>query len=125
MTWTLAIFICGCAVLAFIGWAIVAGGAARQVEDQPSLGYPWWLGGEKPKAAEPVVLPKAKRMRGPLMDGFCPDCREPGVYLTRTGHPNRRYHSLEVCYARVAAEREREAHLEATWPPAPDDKAVA
>jgi hypothetical protein len=63
--------------LAWFGWAIVAGGNMRQVE-------------------ESTPLPMPRRKRGPLTEAFCPVCHAPGVYMTKAGLPNRRYH---VCQA--------------------------
>jgi len=52
--------------------------------------------GSKPREAEEAdATPKPKRTRGRLADGFCPVCRQPGVYLTKAGQPNRRYHRCE------------------------------
>lgn len=84
-------FIGGCAVLAFCGWAIVCGGAMRQVE-------------------APHPLPVVRKARGPMREGFCPYCQRPGTYLTHAGIPNRRYH---VCQPAAV-----QAHV---WPPAPAD----
>ena len=55
--------------------------------------------------------PPARKPRGPLADGFCPVCHAPGVYLTKAGGPNRRYHTCEPPAV--------QAHV---WPPAPADQ---
>ena len=67
--------------IAWFGWALVAGGSLRQVE-------------------ESTPLPMPRRKRGPLTEAFCPVCGQAGVYLTKRGLPNRRFHS---CAASVNA----------------------
>ena len=71
---TLSLFCLGCAALAFVAWGIVHGGTSKP---------------------EPP-MPMPRRKRGPLTEAFCPVCHAPGVYMTKAGLPNRRYH---VCQA--------------------------
>jgi len=78
---TVSLFALGCAVLAFVGWAIVHGGAMT------------------PSPAPPAPMPRRKR--GPLTEAFCPVCGQAGVYLTRAGQPNRRYHPARDCAGRL------------------------
>ena len=71
--YTLSLLLTFGAAVAFLGWLIVRGGTLK----------------EAPAPPEPA---KAKRTRGPLMDGCCPECGMPGVYLTKAGKANARYH---------------------------------
>jgi hypothetical protein len=74
MTWlTIVLFLLGCAVLAFVVWAVVRGGTLM------------------PGPALPASMPRRKR--GPLTEAFCPVCGQAGVYMTKRGLPNRRFHS--------------------------------
>jgi hypothetical protein len=38
-----------------------------------------------------------RKARGPLRDGFCPKCGEPGTYLNKDGTANRRFHTESMC----------------------------
>lgn len=78
---TLSLFLLGCAVLAVA-----------------FLGATGRLGRRKGDQTIPPVLAPAKAKRGPLADGFCPACHAPGVYLTKAGGPNRRYHRCPPSY---------------------------
>jgi len=67
---SLSLFALGCAVLAFLGWAIVAGGNMRQVEQETDLARP-------------------KRV---YIRGLCVYCGEV-VVLRQDGEPHARFHS--------------------------------
>jgi len=87
--------------IAWFGWAIVAGGSLRQVE-------------------ESTPLPMPRRKRGPMAEGYCPNCQEAGVYMNKDGTPNRRHHSVARCERLRAAwlTPEQVAALPThTWPP--------
>jgi len=106
---SLSLFALGCAVLAFLGWAIVAGGNMRQVE-------------------ESTPLPMPRRKRGPLNEAFCPVCGQAGVYMTKRGLPNRRFHSCaasvnvpSVLVPFVQIDEPQPAQTVTTWPPAPPE----
>ena len=62
-------------------------------------------------------LVAVRKARGPLRDGFCPFCSTPGVYLTRKGLPNLRYHNCRRGLTGAQA-------VSATWPPQKSGNAV-
>jgi hypothetical protein len=57
--------------------------------------------------AVPAAGKAATGKRGPLVQHFCPYCHRAGVYMTKTGQPNRRYHQCDPAAV--------QAHV---WPPA-------
>jgi len=74
---TIGVIVLAALGIAWFGWAIVAGGSLRQVE-------------------ESTPLPMPRRKRGPLNEAVCPVCGQAGVYLTKAGQANRRYHRCPV-----------------------------
>ena len=103
MTWlTIGLFCAGCALLAFCGWAVVAGGAMRQADAEADLARP-------------------KRV---YIRGLCVYCGEV-VVLRSDGEPHRRFHRCESSRAPwppafVQDESTRlvePAQTVATWPP--------
>jgi hypothetical protein len=124
----LSLFALGCAVLAVAGWAIVAGGAMRQVESRPEPAwrmsglYPWWLGGEK-KPEPPLPMPRRKRVYD---RGTCPYCGELDIPLRADGEPHRRFHRCESSRAPwppafVQTNEPQPPVTVTTWPPAPPE----
>jgi hypothetical protein len=71
---SVCLFLFGCGLVAFAGWAIIRGGAMR------------------PSPAPPVPA-KVKRV---YIRGLCPYCGEIDVVLRQDGEPSRRHHPCRL-----------------------------
>jgi hypothetical protein len=103
-------------------WALCAAAAKpapEQPQGKPTLGYPWWLGGERQASPAPVVPVKAKRVYG---RGLCPYCGETDIPLRADGEPHRRFHRCESSRAPwppafVQTDEPQPPQTVTTWPP--------